>query len=338
MMRSALLMFSVLACAGSAVAAQWLTLPTANIPRTRDGRPDLKGPPPRLPDGKPDLRGIWTVASGSIIEPPSDAVRPAAKSLVEEREESFHKDRPFFQCRPWGPELFTRYRRFVQSSTEIVMLFDDLTYRVINMDGRQLEPDPERTWMGYSVGRWEGDTLVVDSTGFNDRTYLTRAGFPHSEALRTTERYRRTTAGAMHVDVTIADPPMYTRPWSYSFDLQLQADTEMVEGVCESDQNHWTGRSSDAARTQVALAPAVLAKYVGVYSGLWGTQPRTVTVKLVDGVLRLNGIIGEVKLLPQSESTFKSTEGYDYRFGGNGDTQYVIETHVSGDWKYDKQR
>ena len=170
--------------------AQWLNQPTPNIPRTADGKPDLTAPPPRVPDGQPDLSGVWTNRGAAFIG--SDTtLTPAAKELVRAREENYLKDRPAFQCRPTGPEIKAFFKRIVQTPTLITILYEDLTYRLIFMDGRTLEPDPERTWMGYSVGRWEGDTLVVDSFGFNDRTWLDARGLPHTEALRLTERYRR---------------------------------------------------------------------------------------------------------------------------------------------------
>ena len=115
-----------------------------------------------------------------------------------------------------------------------------------HLHGRpQLEANPERTWMGYSVGRWEGDTLVVDSFGFNDRTWLDARGLPHTEALRTTERYQRRTFGQLQVELTVTDPGAFAKSWTVTYDLQFQPDTEMVEGVCE-DKTHWIGRLSDA--------------------------------------------------------------------------------------------
>ena len=113
------------------------------------------------------------------------------------------------------------WKRITQTPTLITILYEDLTYRQIFLDGRKLEADPERTWMGYSVGRWEGDTLVVDSFGFNDRTWLDARGMPHTEALRMTERYRRETVGRMQVDLTVTDPGTFTSPqtalihWSF---------------------------------------------------------------------------------------------------------------------------
>jgi hypothetical protein len=190
--------------------------------------------------------------------------------------------------------------------------------------------------MGYSVGRWDGDTLVVDSFGLNDRSWLDARGLPHTEALRLTERYRRSTVGRLEVEVTATDPGLYTAPLTASYTMALQPDTEMIEAVCESDQEHWVGRQSEIEHGAVTVAPKILASYVGVYSGLWVDRPRTVQVKLMDGTLYVNGLVGDqVRLVPHSDTFFMSTDGLTYEFGGDGRAiTYMIERHVSGDWKY----
>jgi hypothetical protein len=116
------------------------------------------------------------------------------------------------------------------------------------MDGRTLEPNPERTWMGYSVGRWDGDTLVVESFGFNDRTWLDARGLPHTEALRTTERYARSNVGQLKVELTVTDPGAFAKPWTTAYDLTFGPDTERVEALCE-DRTHWIGRLSDVEQS-----------------------------------------------------------------------------------------
>ena len=137
-----------------------------------------------------------------------------SKALIREREENYFKDRPAFNCQPSGPEPMAGWRRIIQTPSLIAIAYETLTYRLIFMDGRKLEADPERTWMGYSVGRWEGDTLVVDSFGFNDRTWLDARGLPHTEALRTTERYRRRNVGQLQVELTVTDPGAFAKPWT----------------------------------------------------------------------------------------------------------------------------
>jgi hypothetical protein len=204
------------------------------------------------------------------------------------------------------------------------------------MYGRLLEPDPERSWMGHSVGRWQGDTLVVDSFGFNDRTWLDARGLPHTEGLRMTERYRRRSVGQMQVEIIVTDPAAFGGSWTATQSLQLQPDTEMIEAVCE-DKTRWIGRLSEAERDAVSVPASILAKYVGVYSGLWGpVRVRTVQVRLEGGALYVNGLLGEkVRLIPHPTTSFIGTDGYSFDFDPAGDpAAFMVERHVSGDWKY----
>ena len=130
--------------------------------------------------------------------------------------------------------------KIIQTPSLIVILNPDLTYRQIFTDGRALETDANPSWMGYSVGHWEGDTLVVESAGFNDRTWLDR-GYPHTEALRAVERYRRADFGHLTLEVELHDPALYTAPWKATVEAQLAADTELLEYVCnenEKDRAH----------------------------------------------------------------------------------------------------
>src|SRR5690349_6771487 len=182
---------------GWPVGAQWLKQPTAGIPRTPDGKPNLSAPVPRAPDGHPDLSGLWRRNSKyplniAVDLDPGD-VTPWAEALFKQRADDLAKDYMFVLCLPLGPGYATLadMARIVQTPSLIAILHNDLSYRQIFMDGRALEKDPNPSWMGYSVGRWDQDTLVVESTGFNDRTWLDPLGHPHTEALRTTERYRR---------------------------------------------------------------------------------------------------------------------------------------------------
>ena len=205
---------AVFVCMLSAsLAAQWLKQPTPGIPRTADGRPNLSAPAPRTVDGKPDLSGLWQRVSPKYERNIAADLKPGevqswAEALVQQRLEDFGKDHMALQCLPWGPNYVNsaRMTKIVQTPALIVMLDEGLTYRQIFMDGRQLESDPNPSWMGYSVGRWDGDALVVESAGYNDRTWLDRDGHPHSEALRIAERYLRRDFGHMDIEVTLKDP------------------------------------------------------------------------------------------------------------------------------------
>jgi hypothetical protein len=138
--------------------------------------------------------------------------------------------------------------KIVQTPALILILNPDLTYRQIFLDGRTLESAPNPNWMGYSVGHWDGDTLVVESFGFNDRTWLDHDGHPHTEALRVTERYHRRDFGNLDVEVTFSDPSAYARPWTVAVRAELAADTEMIEWVCNESSHgveHWVGKASD---------------------------------------------------------------------------------------------
>ena len=317
--------------------AQWLNHPTPNLPRSPNGKPDLTAPAPRGVDGHPDFSGLWSGRT-TVIPVPDDALTEQSKALIRQREENYFSDRPAFRCRPTGPEPVIGWRRIIQTPALIAILNETLTYRLIFMDGRKLEADPERTWMGYSVGRWEGDTLVVDSFGFNDRTWLDPRGMPHTEALRTTERYRRPTVGKMQIELTASDPGAFAKSWTGTYNLDFQADTEMVEAVCE-DQTHWIGHLSDVASDAVTVAPATWAKYVGVYAGMWVDRPRTVRVQLEDGTLYINGLVGDkVRLIPLSDTRFAGSDGLSFDFDPDGDpAAFMVERHVSGDWRYARQ-
>ena len=326
------------------LVAQWVNHPTRGIPRTADGKPNLTAPTPRAADGKPDFTGLWnTVINVADLKP--GEVQPWAQALVRQRAEDFGKDSPRYVCQPQGPGYSTRasVMKIVQTPAVIVILNEDLTYRQIYMDGRALETDANPDWMGYSVGRWEGDTLIVESAGFNDRTWLDAGGHPHTEALRMTERYRRTDLGHLEISVTFQDPKAYSRPWTVPVSAQLAVDTEMLEDVCErSDHSreHWVGKVSDAEKSAVKVAPEILTKYVGVYKGFWLQRPRVVEVTFSGGVLfaAVNGGPPQ-HIIPRSETSFSGLGlAYDFVRQGEGMATHVIEGHVSGDYKYERQK
>ena len=169
---------------------------------------------------------------------------------MDEHEAGFLLQDPRFRCLPSGPGFLTLtgttqgMRRIVQHPNVIAILNTGLTYRQIFTDGRELESDPLPTWTGYSVGRWEGDTLVVESNGYNDRTWLHARGLPHTESLRITERYRRPDFGHIQVDVTYEDPDSFDEPLTAVVEMAFVADDVLLETVCNEaseGRSHWSG-------------------------------------------------------------------------------------------------
>jgi hypothetical protein len=334
------------------LAGQWLHQPTLRIPRTADGKPDLSAPAPRAPDGKPDLSGLWTRISpkysrniAADLKP--DEVQPWARALVEQRKEDLGKEYMSVLCVPLGPGYATaadsngsEMVKIVQTPELIILLNPDLTYRQIFLDGRALESAPNPSWMGYSIGHWEGDTLVVESNGFNDRTWLDHDGHPHTDRLRTTERYRRRTFGALEVEVTFSDPGAYAKPWTVAVRAELAPDTELIEWVCNESGHgveHWVGRASDERRNEAKVSPEILAKYIGTYeeqAPYWRAVPRVVTITVDDG--RLFGDMdgrGQVPLIAASTTTFAGLYGLGVEFieGGAGG---LFVKHVSGNYRF----
>jgi hypothetical protein len=330
------------------VGAQWLDHPTPGIPRGADGKPNLTASTPRTAEANPDLSGLWTGPTGAP-RPARDDVQPWVNEAAGRHAEDFYKDRPMFRCLPSGPATFSQspgggvWKRIVQTSNLIVILNDDLTYRQIFMDGRTLEANPIPSWMGHSVGRWEGDTLVVDSFGFNDKTWLNERGLQHTEALRMTERYTRQDVGHLKIDVSFADPGAYHRPLSITVNMTLAADTGMLETVCEHGNDTWVGTVSDIQRAAVSISPEVLMRYVGVYAGFWGTRPRKVEIALANGqlVIRIDDNPVPLQLLPLSDKLFQITQdglAYEFVINGDGPATDVVEIHVSGGYKYARRR
>ena len=334
------------------LAAQWLNHPTPGIPRTPDGRPNLAAPAPRTPDGKPDLSGLWNKISpkysrniAADLKP--EEIQPWAQAVVDKRREDLGREYMNVQCVPLGPSYATsadstgsEMMKIVQTPGLILVLNPDLTYRQIFLDGRALESAPNPNWMGYSVGRWDGDTLVVESFGFNDRTWLDHDGHPHTEGLRTTERYRRRDFGSLELEVTFSDPAAYTRPWTVAVRAELAADTELIEWVCNESDHHverWVGRASDERKGEIQVAPEILAKYIGTYEEqppFWRAAARVVQITLSNGRLLANmDGRGQVALIASSETGFTGLYGLGVEFirGGAGG---LFVKHVSGDYRF----
>ena len=242
-----------MSCAGP-LSAQWLNYPTPGIPRLADGKPNLSAPAPKTPDGKPDLSGIWLTGGGYTrniakdLKPAEVSFQPWAAALYQHRVDTNGKEDPQAYCVLSGVprENVVPYPfKILNTNGPIVILYEALhSYRQIFMDGRPLPKDPNPSWMGYSVGHWDGDTLVVESAGFVDNNWLDNSGHPGTEALRLTERFRRRDFGHIDAQITIDDPKAYTKPWTVNLQFTL-TDTELIEYVCdenEKDVRHLVGK------------------------------------------------------------------------------------------------
>jgi hypothetical protein len=264
--------FILTAAMGSAAPAlapaQWIHYPTAGVPKTASGAPDLNAPAPRTADGKPDFSGIWQTepvpcppegcpdmpSSREFVNigagiPGGLPYQPWAAALVKKRMAGFGKDDPVTHCQPAGAIrllTFPPYRKFVQTPGLLVILSErDVTYRQIFTDGRPLPDDPQPSYTGYSTGHWEGDTLVVDTNGFRDGMWLDRSGSPMTDAAKLTERYRRVNYGKLQIDLTLDDPKAYTKPWTVTINQIIVLNSELLEYFCqenEKDLSHLVGK------------------------------------------------------------------------------------------------
>jgi hypothetical protein len=253
-------------------SAQWPAFRTPGIPRTADGKPNLDAAIPRTSDGKPDLSGVWQYlrdrprvdvgVGGAGGTPLPDGtipnilnqfwdigygmkeplpLQPWAAALRAKRMADNQQDNPDAHCLPIGfMQLHThpQPRQIVQTPKLIVMMWEaNYGLRQIFLDGRPLpDNDPQPWWYGYSIGRWEGDTLVVQTSGLRDGGWLDVIGSPFTDAARITERFRRLSVGSMEIDVTVDDPKAYTKPWTVRVDQRLVADQELIEFVCNENQ------------------------------------------------------------------------------------------------------
>jgi hypothetical protein len=263
----------VIACLGASLSlgAQWLNQPMAGAPRKADGTINMTGRVPRL-NGKPDLSGIWQVqgdprAPGGLFglgeslnsryfrdvladfKPDERPLTPAGAELLRTHSEPGVFN-PSLNCLPDGVphgDLLPEPFKIIHSPGVIVMLYEvETTFRQIFTDGRTLPVDPSPAWQGYSVGRWEGDTLVIDTVGFNDLGWLDARGTGHSTEMRVEERFRRRDYGHMDLTITITDPKTFTRPITFSVVEELLPDTDLLEHYClenEKDDERMPGRA-----------------------------------------------------------------------------------------------
>lgn len=205
------------------------------------------GPTPRSRDGKPDFTGVWFAQR--TVDPGHPEALPWAEKLVQQRIASNSKDAPGARCLTRGVTLAGALFPYelVQTPTRLVMIFEDdiPSHRTVYLDGRHHPKDPNPNWMGHSIGHWERDTLIIDTVGFNDRTWLDTAGHPHTEKLHVTERLRRPDLGHLEIEFTIDDPGAYVKPWVFKRVADLDPGDEIGEYVCtegERDAVHMVGR------------------------------------------------------------------------------------------------
>lgn len=248
------------------LAAQWLNYPDGRTPHTKDGKPNLTAHAPRV-NGKPDLSGVWQaeraseseltsvlgpnytklqVDSGDLakyaqdvfwgLKPQEEPLQPEAAAILQQHRALVH---PVSRCLPAGVPMgaFIYAFKMIQTPREIVALsgIGDPA-RQIYIDGRSLPKDPQPSWMGYSIGKWEGDTLAVETIGFTEASWLDGAGHPRGESARVRERYHRRDFGHMDLEVTVEDPKYYTRPFSFKTGLELLPDSDVLEFVCGENE------------------------------------------------------------------------------------------------------
>ena len=252
-MRRVLFPLAIVMVVGATASAQWQNVPPASVPRTPDGEVNMSAPAPRLPDGKPDLSGVWNPPVGYLRDLSKDVKEPIqflpeAKALYDERAAGKHwLDEPDANCLPQGvPKVLFAPApwRIVQTPTIVFFVHEafNLWWQAF-MDGRTYNgsPDNAPTWHGYSTAKWDGDTLVVDSRGFNGRVWLDQLGKPSTEALHVTTRFTRKDYGHLEIVATIDDPKAYTKPWGNTIVATLQPDTDLMEFICLENEKKTGG-------------------------------------------------------------------------------------------------
>lgn len=258
-------LFLLLALYSICARAQWLNFPTPGIPRSPDGKPILTAPAPRI-DGKPDLSGLWQTEG----PPPAVAARffpngnggdeipsqyfidilydfgpdapllPAVAAALRQRAQNFSAISPLARCLPSGlpiVEIVPQPFKIIQTPGLIAMLYErDTTFRQVYTDGRKLPIDPQPSWLGYSIGRWEGDALVVDTVGLTDRSWLDARGYTHSEQLKITEFFHRIDFGHMELTIILTDPKTFSKPITIVLKQNLRPDTDVLENFCNENE------------------------------------------------------------------------------------------------------
>ena len=249
---------------------QWLHHPTDGLPRKADGSFNAAAPAPRLPDGKPDLSGLWHAAQprqcvnadgrpapcgieiggsplggnlGRDLPGGTLPYQPWAAKLMQERHAAMAIDDPHVRCLPDNPPrhwTLPHLTKAIHNPTLMVLLYEiNAMYRQIFIDGRPMPKDPNPAWNGYSVGHWEGDTLVVQTEGFRDDLWIDTWGSPMSSAGKMTEKFRRLNFGSMDIEVTVDDPKVYTKPFTVTLKESLEPDTELIDEFCTEGEKDY---------------------------------------------------------------------------------------------------
>jgi hypothetical protein len=261
--------FCTLILVGSVgLQAQWLNYRDPGTPRTKDGKVNLSAPAPRV-NGKPDLSGIWQGEGAPISElmkilpgganglgeddpplsffnvlaaykPEESPLRPEFRAAYERRAAEALTAPPPLACPPPPvpfADSFPAPFKIVQTPKLTLILHEpDTFFRQIFTDGRKHPSDPQPSWLGYSIGRWEGDAFIAETIGLDARGPLDIFGHPHSEAIRVTEQFRRRDFGHTDVQVTVDDPKMYTKPFTYKIGMGLRPDTDLLESFCSENE------------------------------------------------------------------------------------------------------
>jgi len=240
--------------------AQWVRYPTSGVPLTPDGKPNLGAACPRTSDGKPDFSGLWVVPSTRPGNPDFPGCEPVAdefiniaaslkdglpyqtwaRDLVKARRTEQRVNYPMSRCSPIGPvrsHTWNGLRKVVQTPGLLIIMTElDTNYRQIFLDGRPLPADPNPSWNGYSTGKWDGDTLVVQTAGFRDGMWLDATGNPLTDRGKITERFRRINFGKMEIEITVDDPKAYTKPWTVKVNQAIKLDTDLLDFMCADNE------------------------------------------------------------------------------------------------------
>lgn len=262
-MRAAAITCVMMFVIGPPAYGQWEQVPDQSVPRTPDGEADLTAPAPKAANGKPDLSGVWLpdadplpegfeLVEGDLpvprhlinvmadLEPEEVEMKPWAAQLFEKRLESRGLQDPIAYCKPWGVTLLMAnllpYKIVQMPDLVLILNEQDTVFRQIFLDGRQPVEDPLPRWLGYSTGQWDGDELVVHTTGIIEDTWLDAMGHPATEALRLTERFRRPDAGHLEIETTIDDPGAYSKPFSYTVMATIMPDNDLLEYFCNDNE------------------------------------------------------------------------------------------------------